>query len=128
MIGFESSGGDGLLIHNNIFENNFVTQNGVIYINKGNFKDTGSKYYYNAGISGGAINLKDSKGAVIENSIFVNNYAVQGGTIYIQDSTNLEIKKCNFKGSQAIMKGGTIMVTRSALSKGLTYLLKIDQI
>ncbi len=72
-----------------MFENNLVTMNGVVYINKGNFSDFGSKYYYNAAIYGGAIKIKDSQVAVIENSIFVNNYAVQGGTIYMEESTNL---------------------------------------
>jgi hypothetical protein len=66
--------------------------------------------------------------AAIENSKFINNYALQGGAIFIRDSTNLNITLCNFKGSQAILKGGTIMVTRSALSKSITYMLKMDQI
>jgi hypothetical protein len=83
VIGFESNNST-LILWNDTFENNYVTQNGVVYINKGRFQDFRSKYYYNAGIFGGAINLKDSQdGIALDNTIFVNNYAVQGGTIYL---------------------------------------------
>lgn len=46
----------------------------------------------------------------------------------MQDSSNLEISYCYLSYSQALMKGGTIMVTRSALSKNFTYTLKLDNV
>jgi hypothetical protein len=58
--------------------------NGVIYMNKGKFKDQGSKYYYNTGIYGGAISLIEVTSSITQSS-FYSNYANYGGSIYYEE-------------------------------------------
>ncbi len=53
-------------------------------MNKGKFKDQGSKYYYNTGIYGGAISLIEVTSSITQSS-FYSNYANYGGSIYYEE-------------------------------------------
>ena len=52
VIGFEATFNNysKLEMSNNVFRNNYLLQNGVIYVSKATVTDSKSEYYYNAAI------------------------------------------------------------------------------
>jgi hypothetical protein len=51
----------------------------------GDLIDQGSKYYYNTGIFGGAISLRELVKSDITGSSFYSNYANFGGSIFYEE-------------------------------------------
>ncbi len=104
-----------IFVKNCIFENNHVTNRGVIYLDelgKGEFIDS---VFRNNTIahSGGTLELDTAKSALVQNCLFEDNSAVNGGAINIKifesgHVSNANVKDCVFRNNKASSYGGAI--------------------
>jgi hypothetical protein len=69
-------------------------------------------YEYNAGIYGGVYNLNNAYSAAIDNCKLRYSYAKYGGSIYAVDGTSIEFTSSEIDTSFALLKGGSIMISR----------------
>ncbi|NQV37004.1 MAG: right-handed parallel beta-helix repeat-containing protein, partial [Candidatus Marinimicrobia bacterium] len=120
--GYESSGG-GMSVHNNanaiisncIFENNYAPRAGGLSIYNGSHVEVlNCDFIQNgASIDGGAIFVKTSSNALIQNSRFINNGRLEdwsvspnrGGALSVRTDSEAQLINCLIKGNQVPVNG-----------------------
>lgn len=119
-----------------------VYEKGELLVNKGNDTRGGTYFYQNlsnfsinkeififnsVSKDGGGIYLYNCNSLVIENCVFICNYAKWGGALYLEKCNDIKIRKNTFIFNIALRDGGAVSLSH-CMRIGLeynTYLLNI---
>ena len=99
-------------IRNCIFEDNYASQQGTLYISGRAGKIINTVFLRNEAAYGGALSLSGSGETVIDEASFLFNYArTNGGAVHLKDGASANISASRFMNNFAKSEGGAVNIT-----------------
>ena len=108
---------DDAVFEDCLFEGNFSSQGGALYIRFGSLTVSNCRFYdNNGGVGGGGVFSTDGGSAILSGCTFAGNSAPRstaygGGGILLRGDSSMELVHCTFSGNSTPGQGGGVRCT-----------------